>query len=420
MLSRSVRPQNGHSAAVEADLVAAARPEVEAVAQEIRITQAVMAKAEQKAATDKPGDARADAEAARAKLLELGEVPELPRMLMRDVTLEALAKRMAEQSGRIGSLASEGGLFKVAAGLYGAGGKANTDLLFEAYTGSPYTIDRAGRPALHMPHTFLALGLIVQPGVVAGLERANPEFRDSGLLGRFLYARPAPGGADTFDSPPVPEPVADAYAARIGALVEQVWRSETVQDLELSADARALFAEFYNAFGARRKPGGDLHEIADWAGKLRGQLIRVAACLTLYEDPTARTISGPGMANALGLAPYFIAHAKATFDLMSRDSEGTLRPLRDLLAWLRTRPDPAAVFTAREAWQALKGRSWAQDMDAMADTLTALEDYGWIALVPLVEVPGKRGRKPSPRYEPHPWIAVPPQSSTAARPLRAA
>ncbi|MFF4603526.1 hypothetical protein ACFY12_12355 [Streptomyces sp. NPDC001339] len=132
------------------------------------------------------------------------------------------------------------------------------------------------------------------------------------------------------------------------------------------------------------------------------------------------------MADALGLAPYFIAHAKAAFDLMSRDSEGTLRPLRDLLAWLRTRSDPAAVFTAREAWQALKGRSWAQGMDAMADALTALEDlkdledYGWIALVPLVEAPGKRARKPSPRYEPPPWIGAPPQPSTSARPLCAA
>ncbi|MFJ7159744.1 DUF3987 domain-containing protein [Streptomyces sp. NPDC101118] len=392
--------------AVEDELIERARPEVEATAQEIRITTARMSKAEQNAANavpDKRQEAEADAEAARVKLLELGDTPELPRLLVRDITLEALAKRMYEQGGRIGSLASEGGLFKVAAGLYGSNGKANTDLLLEAYTGGPYTIDRTGRPSARMPHTFLALGLIVQPGIISGLEKQNPEFRQSGLLGRFLYAKPVPTEEDTFDSPPIPQHIANDYDRRIRDLVQRVWACPDILTMELSAPARQAFAAFYDAFAKRRKPAGDLHDLADWAGKLRGQLIRIAACLTLYEDPGAREISHQRVLDVLALAPYFIAHARAVFDLMGKNREGAVKPLRDVVTWLRTRPSPTAPFSARDAWQALKGREWATEMDVMNDVLLQLEEYGWIALAPSPETV-RRGRKPSPRFDVHPLI----------------
>ncbi|MFJ9340212.1 DUF3987 domain-containing protein [Streptomyces sp. NPDC101733] len=394
---------------IEEELMEAARPDVEATAQEIRITTARMTKAEQNAAnsdSDKRMSAEADAEAARVKLLELGDAPELPRLLVRDITLEALAKRMYEQGGRIGSLASEGGLFKVAAGLYGNNGKANTDLLLEAYTGGPYTIDRTGRASARMSHTFLALGLIVQPGIISGLEKQNPEFRQSGLLGRFLYAKPAPTETDTFESPPIPAQIAQVYDHRIRDLIKQVWASPDVLTIELSEPARKAFGEFYNAFAKRRKPGGDLHDLADWAGKLRGQLIRVAACLSLYEDPGAREISHQRITDVLAMTPYFIAHARAVFDLMGKNREGAVKPLRDVVGWLRGRSSPGDSFSARDAWQHLKGREWATEMDVMNDVLLQLEEYGWLALVPPPET-ARRGRKPSPRFDVHPYIANP-------------
>ncbi|MEV5711247.1 YfjI family protein [Actinoallomurus sp. NPDC052274] len=395
----------------ETTLIEAKRPEIEAKAQEIRITQAEMAKAEQKAAGDKPGNARAEAEAARMRLLKLGDVPALPRLLIRDATLEALSKVMATQGGRIGLLASEGGLLKVAAGLYGNNGKANTDLLLEAYSGGPYTIDRSGGTNLHMPWTFLAIGLIMQPGILTGIEKKNPEFRENGLLGRFLYCLPPPSESDTFDAPSIPLDVFNEYDRHIRDMLCELYPPmEGRFRVVLSEEARELFSAYYNEFAKRRKPGGDLHDIADWAGKFRGQLIRIAACLSLYDDPQGgRTITGERMADVLAMAPYFIAHARAVFDLMGADHTGRTKPLRDLLAWLRARKKPETEFTARDAWQALKGRKWAASMDDMSAALAELEDYGWIALQPAPETPGRRGRKASPRYEVHPWIYDPPK-----------
>ena len=400
---------------IETELIEAARPDVEETRQEIRITERAMETAEKaagggKSAADRE-DARADAEAAREKLLELGDNPALPRILVRDITLEALAQRMAEQKGRLGSLASEGGLFKIAAGLYGNNGKANTDLLLEAYTGGPYSIERVGRPDHRMPSTFLALGMIIQPGMVAGLEKKNPEFRQSGFLGRFLYSKPTPTETDTFDTPEVSADVQQAYEERIRDLVKLIWNSSDTVVMRLSDEARQEFAEFYNRFAQRRKPGGDLHDIADWAGKLRGQLVRIAACITLYEDPHAQEISLDRIKAAISMAPYFIAHARAVFDLMGKNREGALKPLRDLLTWLRSRPKPGADFSARDAWQALKGREWAHDMDAMNEVLKDMERHGWIAFQPAQDS-GRPGRKPSPRYDVHPWVASPPTHPT--------
>lgn len=401
---------------IETELIEAARPAVEEAAQEIRITTAAMDKAEKSAGSSGDKDARdnakADAEEARLKLLELGDTPSLPLILVRDITLEALALRMAEQKGRLGSLASEGGLFKIAAGLYGNNGKANTDLLLEGYTGGPYSIERVGRQDRRMPSTFLALGMIVQPGMVAGLEKKNPEFRQSGFLGRFLYAKPAPTDYDTFDTPEVPRDVEEGYERRIRNLVEQVWDTPDIVVMNLSSEARTEFGTFYDRFGQRRKPGGDLHDIADWAGKLRGQLVRIAACITLYENPQATEVSLDRIRAAIAMCPYFIAHARAVFDLMGKNREGALKPLRDVIDWLRSRKEPGVDFSAREAWQALKGREWAEDMEAMNDVLAELEKTGWIALLPPPDTQGRRGRKPSPRFEVHPWVATPPTPGT--------
>ncbi|MER0476976.1 YfjI family protein [Streptomyces sp. Edi2] len=408
---------------MEDEVIDAKRGAIEAKAQEIRIWTSRMARAEQAAAVDDPTKravGAADAEAARHKLLQLGESAELPRLLIRDATMEALVKRMHEQGGRIGLLASEANLLKIAGGMYSQNGQANSDLLLEAYTGSPYSVDRAGRTAIRMRGTFLALALLIQSGVLLGLAKKNPEFRENGLLGRFLYARPEPTAEDTFDSPEVPPAVREDYAARIKNLVRHVWDTDEVGVMRLTDQARKVFADFYDAFGKRRQPGGDLHEIAEWAGKLRGQVIRLAACLTLFEDPDTLLIGEERIRAAIALVPYLVAHAKSVYDLMGPDGDGRLKPARDLLDWARSRPAPGQAdvkkyqsardepFRAREAWQALKGRRWAETMDDMNQAIQTLEDLGWLAYLPDPQRPeGTRGRKPSPRFDVHPWVYAP-------------
>lgn len=387
------------------------RLEVDENEQKIRIAEAEMAAAERLAAQGKgsPEDARAALDVLR----ELKDKPGLPKTLVGDVTLEALGKLMGENGGRMGLLESEAGFFKACAGLYG-NGRADITLVLKAYSGTGHDIERIMRGSTWMPHTALTITLIVQPGVVEQMEKDNPEFKSSGFLNRFLYSLPAPMPPGTFDTPAVPATVRDDYDRRIATLFQRVWTAENITTVHLTNEARKQFAGFYNEIEQRKAENGDLHDLAEWAGKLCGQILRVAACLTLFEDHGATEISEDVMARALSLAPYLVTHARAAFALMSRDGDGGRKLLRDILDRLPELVDGEGAINLRKIRESFKGRlatgGGNVDAEAIQDAMDELEDLGWVArILPPPRKPGQRGPNPSPRYDVHPWAINPPK-----------
>jgi len=391
------------------------RAEVDQVEQEIRITEKELAAVENDVSRGKVP--KEDARAVLESLRDLREQPGLPKAFVGDVTLEALGKVMGENGGRMALHESEAGFFKACAGLYG-NGRADITLVLKAYSGTGHEIDRVGRGNSWMPRTALTLTLIIQPGVVEHMEKDNPEFKSSGFLNRFLYALPAPMPPGSFDTPEVPRDVAQDYSTRIVRLVDDVWTSENVRTLTLTTQARKVFAEFYNQTERDKVDGGALHDVAEWAGKLCGQIIRVAACLTLYDNPAAAEISEDAMTRSVALAPYLVAHARAAFALMSRDGDGGRKLLRDILDRLAQLLDDERTVSLRKIRESFKGRratgsGGAVDAEAIKEALDELEELGWVAEIPAPpRKPGQRGQKPSPKYDVHPWIYNPPGEET--------
>ncbi|MFI6488262.1 DUF3987 domain-containing protein [Streptomyces sp. NPDC050564] len=390
------------------------RAEVEQVEQEIRITEKELAAVENDVSRSKA--TKEDARAVLDTLLELKAQPGLPKAFVGDVTLEALGKVMGENGGRMALHESEAGFFKACAGLYG-NGRADITLVLKAYSGTGHEIDRVGRGHSWMPRTALTLTLIIQPGVVEHMEKDNPEFKSSGFLNRFLYALPSPMPPGAFDTPDVPLDVSLDYAQRIVRLVDDVWTSENIRTLTLTAQARKVFAEFYNQTEKDKADGGALHDVAEWAGKLCGQIIRLAACLSLYDNTAAGEISEDAMTRSIGLAPYLTAHARAAFGLMSRDGDGGRKLLRDILDRLPQLLDDDRTVTTRKIRESFKGRrasgsAGAVDAEAIKDAMDELEELGWVAEIPAPpRKPGQRGQKPSPKYDVHPWIYDPPEEA---------
>lgn len=388
------------------------RAEVEQVEQEIRITEKELAAVENDVSRSKA--TKEDARAVLDTLLELKAQPGLPKAFVGDVTLEALGKVMGENGGRMALHESEAGFFKACAGLYG-NGRADITLVLKAYSGTGHEIDRVGRGHSWMPRTALTLTLIIQPGVVEHMEKDNPEFKSSGFLNRFLYALPSPMPPGAFDTPDVPLDVALDYAQRIVRLVDDVWTSENTRTLTLTAQSRKVFAEFYNQTEKDKADGGALHDVAEWAGKLCGQIIRLAACLTLYDNAAASEIGEDAMTRSVGLAPYLTAHARAAFSLMSRDGDGGRKLLRDILDRLPQLLADDRTVTTRKIRESFKGRrasgsAGAVDAEAIKDAMDELEELGWVAEIPAPpRKPGQRGQKPSPKYDVHPWIYDPPE-----------
>lgn len=382
--------------AVERELADAARPDVERQ----RAIRDVRAKAVEKikAKGDTSADALANLDEAVAALNGT-EVPAVPRLLADDSTPEAMAAIMAEQDGRLGVLSAEGGLFATLAGRY-ANGIPNLDLVLKAWSGDPCRIDRVSRGAITLPEPVLSVGLAIQPDVLAGLAEAR-HFRGSGLLARFLFALPdSLVGARKVDPDPVPPGVVAGYGQAVAKLAETVRTGTEVTELKLTEPARAVL----NAFRAELEPRlhpeyGDLANIADWANKLPGELVRVAALLSLFADPDATEVDEQVMSQAVELAPYLTGHALAAFDLMG-GKRSPWEPARAVLRWLARKK--LSSFTIRTAWRELSGQSWATDTDAVREAVADLEDLGWVRPAPR---PDKRGPgRPSEPYDVNPAI----------------
>ncbi len=381
-------------AEAERDLVRDAMPEI-TTQQALRdLRTAAVEKLKRKG--DTSATAIADLEDA-ITALEKTVVPAVPRLLADDSTPEAMARLMADQGGRLGVLSAEGGLFSTLAGRYSSG-IPNLDLVLKAWSGDPCRIDRISRATLTLPEPVLSIGLAVQPDILASLAEAK-HFRGSGLLARFLYSLPQSlVGTRNPDPQPVPDQVNADYILTVDTLVRSL-RDTDPADMKLTDAARAVLTAFRIDLEPRLHPEyGDLAGIADWANKLPGQLVRIAALFTLAVNPAATDVDEIAITEAVSLAPYLIDHATAAFDLMT-GRRSPLEPARAVLRWIRKKRHSS--FTIRQAHRDLAGQKWVTTADDVQEALEDLEDLGWVRLAQPPEVKG-RGRPPSPRYEVHP------------------
>lgn len=332
------------------------------------------------------------------------DVPVVPRLIADDITPERLAILMSEQGGRLGVHSAEGGLFAILAGRYSSG-QPNLDLVLKAHAGDPVRVDRVGRGPLMLDEPFLAVGVTVQPDVLEGLAESRL-FRGAGLLARFLYALPETLlGRRDLDPAAIPDEISRDYGQRVKALATMARKRTAVTEVKLTPSAGAILRELREQIESRLDPhSGDLAEIVDWASKLPGQAVRIAAVLTLFADPSATEVDEAAMGEAASLTPYLVGQALAAFDVINGRQARAARP-RAVLAWIRRKR--LDEFTVRQARRDLGGQAWASDVENVREVLDDLEDLGWIRRRPDSE---RRVGRPTERYEVNPYAHARPGS----------
>ena len=132
-------------------------------------------------------DLQAEYQATQEKLISCPE-QFVPRLLVGDVTPEALARTMSEQKGTIAVIQPEGGLIANLNGRY-SDGMANLDLVNQAYGAEPVHVTRQGRPDIYMERPHMAIALNVQPAVFREMS-ASAAMTQKGFLDRFLMTKP--------------------------------------------------------------------------------------------------------------------------------------------------------------------------------------------------------------------------------------
>jgi replicative DNA helicase len=306
---------------------------------------------------------------------EAVDVPSVPRHVADDVTPEQFVAMLAANDERLIVASAEGGFLK-SFGRYQRDGQALLDPIKKAHSGDYISMDRKHSPPVRVPHPAATLALAIQPSVIADIAKRDG-YRSEGLLARFLWQLPVSRvGGRQINPPAVP----DALTTGWRALVRELFGIEAALDekprlLRLAPEAGDLF----DAHRAMLEPrlAGDLAGIADWANKLPGQVLRIAAVLHMAEHGKAgleRAIAPLTMQAALRLGDYFLAHAQAVFGLMGPDT-GTATAKR-VLAWAEKHSRDR--FTERELFQALKHGSITTTSD-LAPALELLEAHGWVS-----------------------------------------
>lgn len=374
----------------------------------------------------KKAETAADPESVRAEAVAAAQaaagivVPEPPRLTTDDVTPESCASLLARHGGRIAVLSAEGDAFATLTGTRYSSAP-NLGVFLKGHAGDRLQIDRKGRDSETIDHPALTLGITTQPGTLAGLAD-QPGFRDRGVLARILYSLPDNTvGRRKIDPDPVPEPVDARYSDTLRALVLSLADNDHITAngpyrLTLHPDALAVLTALLEWLEPRLDPqGGQLAGVTDWASKLAGAVVRIAALLHLgdrirtgYDHP----ISADTMAAAEQLGRYYLAHALAVFDLMGR-TDPDLDDARHVLDWItRTQRDH---FTRRDLFNAIRGQRFAKVTD-LNPALDLLAEHGHIRERPSTTA-GKGGR-PSVAYDVHPTTHHP--AANADRPAQPA
>lgn len=317
-----------------------------------------------------------------------------------DITTEKLVSVLASNHGHAALISSEGGIFDTLAGIYTR--NVNIDVMLKAYSGDTIRVDRIGRESESIMNPALTVLLMAQPKVISDVF-GNRTFRGRGLTARFLYCLPdSKVGARRFRSRPVPEDVYQQYEQKIVNMLEEEYPPEP-ETITLSAEASRLLADFAEEIEPKLK--ADYSGIADWAGKLVGNTLRIAGILCragvsrmpeFLDSNDPLVVSGRTMADAIKLGRYYLSHALAVYGAVPQSD--LYRQAEKILQALRERK--LANFNRREAMRICQSFKRADEIQPVLDFL---EDLGYIASVDKRPSYGG-GRPPLPKYVTNPFV----------------
>jgi hypothetical protein len=311
-----------------------------------------------------------------------GPPPEKPtaltckRFLIADVTIEALADRLADNPRGVLIARDELAGWLDSFNQYKGGRGADTAAWLSIHNAGSLRVDRRGgdRKTIYVPSAAASITGGIQPPVLARSLGAC-HFQD-GLAARLLVAMP-PKQPRKWTERRVANEVFDAVGrvfARLWTLEADIDGDGDLQplDLSLTPEAQKTWIGFYDRHGAELSAlTGDL--AAAWS-KLEGYAARLALICHLT-DWAAESSATPGpidqvaVGSGIALVEWFKNETRRVYSVLSEtDEEHADRELVDLI---RRR---GGAITARELQRASRAYPTADDAD---DALTRLAKAKW-------------------------------------------
>lgn len=307
------------------------------------------------------------------------------KLIVDDVTPEALVSTMKENDDRIGIVSAEGGIFGTMAGRYND--HTNIDIFLKGYSGEYYSTARIGRQGNTLKHPLITIVLAVQPQVICDI-MDNKEFSGRGLLARFLYSIPnSLVGSRKYRTEPVNKALKEDYNNLIKDLLKTN-EMDFERTIHLSEEAD-LQSEIYNQQIERRLTD-DLEQIEEWAGKLHGNTMRIAAIFHIVKygwDAVNVPLEAETLAGAIKVGQYYLEHSKAAFDMMGLSDPQDVKDAKYIISRIETRDKRDKTITKRDLLRLCRQFSTVEEMEP---GLQVLVEHGYIAI--KKEKPARGGR----------------------------
>lgn len=294
----------------------------------------------------------------------------LLRLIVDDVTPEALTSVLADNHGAAAIISTEGGIFDILNGRYSD--SVSIDTVLKAHSGDSIRVDRKGRERETIDHPALTILITAQENVLEGLLN-NEAFKSRGLTARWLYCKPeSMMGSRPFSTPAVPKQLEIAYNKLVLDMLRIPFNKDNVPTIKLDVDASNVIESFYNWLEPQLKE--DLKNLWGWAGKLIGSTLRIAGilhCIEKKELSAQVLVSKKTMENAVAIAKYFLEHAKYVHSIMGTDK--AMKGAIDILQ--RLEQQSKQELTKYEIFRLCRRF---EKVDEILPSLNILIDYGYL------------------------------------------
>lgn len=325
---------------------------------------------------------KGDRLASEAELRALGPEPQPPRLVDRTVTeptFEGLTKLFAEGQPSLGLFSDEGGQF-LGGHAMNSENRQKTLAAFNAlWDGHPIKRTRSGDGHTTLHHRRLAIHLMVQPTVARSF-MADPLAADTGFLPRFLMCEPPSTIGTRLYANAKENPSALAsFERRLGDILATPMPTDPESGglqltcLHLSAEARAMLAQYHDKVERSQSYGGDMASLTGTASKSAEQAARLAGVLTLWRDLQAREVAAGDMASAIDLARFYLLEASRLAEVATVSAE--IDRAEQLRRWLIDHwPEPEVLV--RDVQN--KGPNALRESPKARAALLQLEQHGWL------------------------------------------
>jgi hypothetical protein len=384
-----------------------------AYAENRRCLEAELASARGRYAKTKPGTSeRAEAQTIVREIAEtLDGMPALsaPAIITADATPESLRDLLGANGEKALWVSAEADAATLTGKRYASTGAANLNLLLAAKSGDPCPGQRIGRD-VSLEGPAVAICLCVQPDAFAEVI-GDAYARGRGFVPRFAFVCPLSRlGSRALHPAPLAPALSQWWAEALRALLAMPWPGRVVsvggelkrhdappRELALDPGAVEALDALRLDLESRIGPGGDLRTVSAFASKLPGEVVRIAAVLSLLADPVAEAVGAATMRAACAWGAFLLAHHRHA--LGEASATVATKDARRLLDALRRKGEHR--FTQRDAMRLLDA-----DRDTTEAALAILDAEGWTRPVAAPSRPAdeaaKGGRPPGPLREVNP------------------